>query len=116
MLGTMQLVCLARMVPDVGFIFGLWLLISIGARYSGAHYNPAVTLAFMTRRNPGDFKRLMGFAYFLAEFIGGSLGGLAAWYLNDDPGALYVPDNRTLHQAFFAEAVGTCFFVFIILC
>ena len=48
-----------------GLLFGLWVLLIIGIRISGAHYNPAVTFAFMVRKNTGSFTRLLGLAYIL---------------------------------------------------
>ena len=48
-----------------GFILGVWITILFGFRISGSHYNPAVTLACMLRKDTGTFSRPMGFAYIL---------------------------------------------------
>jgi len=34
-----------------------------GYRISGAHYNPAISLAFMLRKDIGHFPRPLGLAY-----------------------------------------------------
>jgi glycerol uptake facilitator-like aquaporin len=46
-------------------LLGLWILTIFGFRISGSHYNPAITLAFMFRRDVGKFPRALGLAYIL---------------------------------------------------
>ena len=50
----------------VGFFIGFFILLVFSARISGSHYNPAVTLAFMFRKDTGRFSRWLGLAYMLA--------------------------------------------------
>jgi glycerol uptake facilitator-like aquaporin len=45
--GSLFLVIFQSILSGVELIFAVWVLIAIGARISGSHYNPAVTLAFM---------------------------------------------------------------------
>lgn len=45
---------------------GFFVLLIFGAKVSGSHYNPAVTLSFMFRRDTGKFSRMLGFAYIIA--------------------------------------------------
>ena len=54
-------------------------MIIFGFRISGAHYNPAISLAFMFRRDIGHFPRPLGLAYILFQFGGAVLGALLAW-------------------------------------
>lgn len=55
--------------------FGVSLAIYSTADISGAHLNPAVTLAFQLVR-PGDMTIKKSLAYMLAQFLGAMLGGL----------------------------------------
>jgi glycerol uptake facilitator-like aquaporin len=68
-----------------GFMMCFYMLLVLGAKISGSHYNPAVTLAFMFRKDVGKFSRILGFAYILFQFIGAFLGNLVA--------LLYTYDN-----------------------
>lgn len=68
-LGTMFLSLLyncASLFGDfAGFLLGIFVLLIFGAKISGSHYNPCVTLAFMFRRDVGRFSRILGIAYIL---------------------------------------------------
>jgi glycerol uptake facilitator-like aquaporin len=69
-LGTVLLALLYHCVSvgagDIaGFLLGIFVLLIFSAKISGSHYNPAVTLAFMLRRDTGRFSRLLGIAYIL---------------------------------------------------
>ena len=50
---------------DMGCIMCYWVLVIFGAKISGSHYNPAITLASMFRRDVGSFSRYLGVAYIL---------------------------------------------------
>jgi glycerol uptake facilitator-like aquaporin len=50
-----------------------------GAKVSGSHYNPAITVAFMFRKDTGRFSRPLGIAYIIFQFAGAFLGGLLAF-------------------------------------
>lgn len=56
----------------IGLIYSPW------GRQSGAHFNPAVTLAFWWL---GRIARCDAVFYILAQFVGGTLGVLCAWLL-----------------------------------
>jgi glycerol uptake facilitator-like aquaporin len=47
-------------------LLGIFVLLIFSAKVSGAHFNPAITLAFMLRRDTGKFSRYLGIAYFIA--------------------------------------------------
>lgn len=49
----------------LGFLMGVFTLIIFSAKISGSHYNPAITVAFMLRKNVGRFPRVLGFAYIM---------------------------------------------------
>lgn len=63
----------------VGFFVGFFVLLVFSARISGSHFNPAVTLAFMLRKETGGFSRILGIAYMLFQVGGGLLGGLLGY-------------------------------------
>ena len=48
---------------QISLLLGYWVLIIFGYRISGAHYNPAISLAFMFRKDIGHFPRPLGLAY-----------------------------------------------------
>lgn len=56
------------------------MLLILAARISGAHYNPIVTLAFMLRRDAGQFNKWLGILYMLAQLSGAYVGALIAYY------------------------------------
>jgi len=67
-LGTCFLTALyASTIGDAAsMLCGFFILLIFSARISGSHFNPAITLAFMLRRDAGRFSRKLGFLYILA--------------------------------------------------
>ena len=61
-------------VDAAGFLTGFFILLIFSARISGSHFNPAITLAFMFRRDIGRFSRLLGLLYIVAQYGGAWLG------------------------------------------
>ena len=62
-------------IKDMGsFLVGFFILLIFSARISGSHFNPAITLAFMFRRDIGRFSRLLGLFYIVAQYLGAWLG------------------------------------------
>ena len=57
---------------------GIFVLIIFAAKVSGSHYNPAITLAFIFRKDTGRFSRPLGVAYIIAQFVGAFLASLLA--------------------------------------
>ena len=49
-----------------GLLCGFFILLIFSARISGSHFNPAITLAFMFRRDTGRFSRMLGLLYIAA--------------------------------------------------
>ncbi len=103
-------------VITAGWAFGLFVGVFCSQQTSGAHLNPAVTLA-MAAAGKLAWSEVCG--YVLAQMLGGFLGGAAvlAFYLEhfkatDDPAAKLgcfstSPSIRRLPQAVFCEALGT---------
>ena len=103
-------------VVGVGFVFGLAIMTMVYAtgHLSGAHINPAVTIAFTLTRH---FPLRDALAYIPAQLVGatGAAGVLyAAW--TDKPAHLgaTVPSVGA-GQAFLYEALLTAFLMFVIM-
>jgi glycerol uptake facilitator-like aquaporin len=69
-LGTAILTCLyntsLRYGDLGGFLMGTFVTLILSVRISGSHYNPAVTFAYIFRRDVGKFSRVLGIAYWAA--------------------------------------------------
>ena len=78
LLTSLWLSCMAS-GDVIGIFVGFFVLLVFSARISGSHFNPAVTLAFMFRRETGGFSRLLGLGYILFQCCGGVCGGLLAY-------------------------------------
>jgi aquaporin Z len=90
------------------------IILFMGA-VSGAHLNPAVTLAFATRGN-FPWKRVP--AYIVAEFVGASLAALLLWGMlgKFGPAGLTLPGHGVTNlTAFLTEMVLTAGLVSVIL-
>ena len=107
------------------------MLSIFGLKISGAHYNPAVSVAFMIKRDVGSFPRILGFAYIFVQIIGAFFGALVAWFLLNDGAIMQSQGNITVQgwpdstgslsygkstfAAIIAEALGTFFVAFFYL-
>ena len=48
-------------------LLGMWIITLFGVAISGAHFNPAITLAIMLRKNSNfGSRRLLGIMYIVA--------------------------------------------------
>ncbi len=106
----------------MGLLMGLTAVVNIHAPWgkrSGAHLNPAVTMAFLRlgRMRPRDAA-----GYMVAQFLGGAAGtGVSVWLLGAwlaDPAVNYVatvPGAQGVAVAFGAELAISFLLVFIIL-
>ena len=104
----------------VGLTFGLVLaaLVSAFAHISGAHFNPAVTLAlFSIRRFPGRYV----VPYIIAQILGAVLASAAVWATFGNAArnqaylaATYPTPAANEGQAFLMEALITFILLFII--
>ncbi len=66
---------------QTALLLSIWVLNVFGNRISGGHYNPAVSLANMIRRDNGKIPRLLGLIYILAQLLGAFVGALVSWFL-----------------------------------
>jgi aquaporin Z len=102
-------------VPLAPLAIGATLMVMIyaGGHISGAHYNPAVTLAVLVR---GKISRADAVGYWAAQVVGGLLGGLVARYLVN-PGKVTAlsPSGRGIAVALIAEALFTFGLAYVVL-
>jgi len=97
-----------------GFLLGIFVLIIFGAKVSGSHYNPAVTLSFIFRRDAGKFSRPLGVAYILFQMIGGFFGGFLGYFFSENHMSFGVKSSY-IFQSILAETIGSFFLAFLYL-
>ena len=95
----------------------MWVLTIFGFKISGSHYNPAISLAFMFRKDIGHFPRPLGIAYIVAQFLGGFGGALISWFLTSGNGGMITLTGGYpfLFQGIVTEVLGTFVVVFFFL-
>jgi aquaporin Z len=103
------------LLVTVGFGFGLALLAGIWAlgHVSGAHFNPAVTLAMLLdkRTSFGD-----AIGYWVAQFAGASVASLIIWAASSRLAvATTTTGYRELSTGILVEVALTAIFVWVIL-
>ncbi len=99
--GNVALALLGNTLPTGAMLV---VLILVFGPVSGAHFNPAVTLAFALR---GEFDRGDVFPYIAAQIIGGVIGVLAAHAMFDLPLIQLSMKIRSGPPQWFAETVAT---------
>lgn len=90
----------------------LYVLITVLGPVSGAHFNPAVTLAFWLRRDIAVGAALL---YAVAQCIGGVLGSVLAHAMFDQPLLQVSGRIRTGGAQWLSEGVATFALVFTII-
>ncbi|MCF8258922.1 MAG: aquaporin family protein [Flavobacteriales bacterium] len=111
-------------VITVGWALGVFIGVTVAAPFSGAHLNPAVTLALALN---GSFPWANVGMFVLAQLLGAMLGAGLVWLFYRDHFAATAdkdaklavfctaPAIRTLSTSFLCEAVGTFVLVYAIL-
>ena len=90
----------------------LMVMVFAGGHISGAHYNPAVTLAVLLRGRISLNEALM---YMASQFAGAIIAALiAAWFIGFPDTAILTLDDRTL-KALAAELLGTFALAYVVL-
>ena len=91
--------------------FGLMVLVYCGAHISGAHYNPAVTLAMLVQK---EISPLDSVKYFLSQTLGSTLAALSFCLMNTNMQVQPVLGD-SIYPIFFSEIIFTFLLVFVIL-
>jgi len=90
----------------------LYAIITTLGPISGAHFNPAVTLAFWLR---GQIDSLSALSYVIVQIVGGILGVWATHIMFDLP---ILQTSQTMHRTggaqWFSEAIATFGLLFVI--
>ena len=89
------------------------LLIFVGAKYSGAHYNPAITIAVLIR---GKITSEHAFIYMLLQLLGALIGAFLGRLIveNIDTGILPIASTELdFLQALKAELLGSFLLAFV---
>ena len=107
--GNVAVALLANTLATVG---GLYILIEVFGPVSGAHFNPAVSLA-MALRGELPWTRLAG--YVPAQLLGAALGAVLAHAMFDLPLLQVSAKLRTGTGQWIAEAVATAGLLLVIL-
>ena len=89
-------------------------IIYAGYHISGAHYNPAVTLAVLLCKKISTQEAIM---YVVFQLVGGILGAFASYVITDGSAnaIAMAPGSTSPMNALFAEIVGTFILVYVIL-
>lgn len=90
----------------------LMALVYIGSRVSGAHYNPAVSLAFFMRRQLSATDLV---AYIISQLAGAFLAATAIFFLSSSVFYIEPPATTGLYQQAFGEVLFTFVFVLVML-
>ena len=107
--GNVAIALLGNTLPTGSILV---VLITMLGPISGAHFNPAVTLVFILRR---EINARDGVAYVIAQVIGGLIGVWAAHVMFDTSVFQFSAKIRSGGAQWFAEGVATFGLVFTIL-
>src|SRR4051812_44393379 len=112
-IGTFFLVTGAILGGGIGASLALMVMIYAGGHISGAHYNPAVSLAVMIR---GKMEAGKMIGYWVSQIAGGIVSALLVSRLFGVTGAgtCMIPEGGTL-QGMAAEIIGTFALAYVVL-
>lgn len=92
-------------------LLGLWILNIFFWKISGSHFNPAVTLAFMFRKDERKISWKLALSYIVAQMIGAFIGALLLnFYTYNLPELFYL--NKLFFRAMFQELLCSFIYVF----
>jgi aquaporin Z len=99
----------AGVIAPLAISSALMVMVYAGGHISGAHYNPAVTLAIFIR---GKMKASEVVPYWIAQFAGASLAALVAIYISGKGVKPLVPD---IPKGLLAEFLFTFALAYVVL-
>ncbi|MGI8905580.1 MAG: MIP/aquaporin family protein [Candidatus Sumerlaeaceae bacterium] len=100
----------AGVIPPLAIASALMVMVYAGGHISGAHYNPAVTVAIWIR---GRCRSVDVIPYWIAQFAGAILASLAVKYLK--PGVNVTPIEIATGPALLAEFLFTFALAYVVL-
>ena len=112
-IGALFLVLGAIMAGAPGAALALMIMVYAGGHISGAHYNPAVTLAIWMR---GKIEMKDAVMYWIFQLAGAAAAALIAVYVfkTEGSGSCAIPDDGTV-KAIGAELLGTFALAYVVL-
>mmetsp|Transcript_7489 Transcript_7489/g.7026 ORF Transcript_7489/g.7026 Transcript_7489/m.7026 type:complete len:232 (+) Transcript_7489:47-742(+) len=113
--GTVVLTVFQRMTSGVVFLFAFWWIFALFHNLTGSHFNPAVTITCMLRRDKGKFNWPLGFAYIIVQFIGAFCGALLAFMWTQTGGNIVIVNIKYSFQAILSEIFASFLFIFMFL-
>ncbi len=105
-------VAIALLANTAATVAGLYVLIEVFAPISGAHFNPAVSIAMAFR---GELARDLLVAYIAAQLVGAVLGAWLAHAMFDLSIVQFSAKARTGPGQWLAEAVATFGLLLVVL-
>lgn len=112
-IGTLFLVMGAALAGGVGAALALMIMVYAGGHISGAHYNPAVTLAVWMR---GKIEMKDALMYWIFQLAGAVAAALIVAYVFKEEGSgncVIADDGGT--RAIIAELMGTFALAYVVL-
>jgi len=112
-IGTFFLVLVVALTGNAAAIGTvLMVMVFAGGHISGAHYNPAVTLAVLIR---GKVSSQDAIIYMIAQIVAAAIAAfLAKWYVGD-MGVATLELNGRILKAFVSELLGTFALAYVVL-
>jgi aquaporin Z len=112
-IGTFFLVLVVALTGNAAAIGTvLMVMVFAGGHISGAHYNPAVTLAVLIR---GKVSSQDAIIYMIVQIVAAAIAALIAkWYIGDMGAVTLELDGRVL-KAFVSELLGTFALAYVVL-
>lgn len=112
-IGTFFLIMGAALYGAVGASLSLMIMVYAGGHISGAHYNPAVTLAIVLR---GKASVSEAIAYWISQFLAAVAAGCLVLYVfQKNGGSDCMVASDAIGKGIVAEVLGTFALAYVIL-
>jgi glycerol uptake facilitator-like aquaporin len=99
------------LINTVATVFVLYILITLFAPFSGAHFNPLVSgIAFLRK----ELSAANTIYFFIAQILGGSLGAILANLMFEHPAIELSRHARTGSSLYLGEVIASAGLIFII--
>jgi aquaporin Z len=111
-IGTFFLVCGAILAGKEGATLALIVMVYAGGHISGAHFNPAVSVAMLVRRkiSMSEFP-----GYLIVQFVAAIVAGLLVSYVFEIQGSASCAINDGMLKGLLAEFIGTFALAYVVL-